>query len=152
MMFKLRVLGLLLLGLAVSLSAHAQKPQGYAVIASIQGNVEVKSRAGAWSAARGGESVGQGDAVRTGGGSWAMLDIYEGDKRLASVEIRQLSELRLTLLNPDKFILLDLALGEAMIKSERLNGGKAKFEVKTPTSFIEVVGKATFSVTVDRLE
>jgi hypothetical protein len=152
MMFKLRVLGLLLLGLAVSLSAHAQKPQGYAVIASIQGNVEVKSRAGAWSAAKGGESVGQGDAVRTKGDSWAMLDIYEGERRIASVELKQSSELRATLLDPDKSVLLDLALGEVMIKSERSIGDKAKFEVKTLTSSVEVVGKAVFSVAVEKLE
>ena len=151
-MRKLKILGLLLLVLVVVCPAYAQKPQGYAVIASIQGNVEVKTKGAAWSVAKGGMSVGQGDIVRTKGDSWAVLDIYEGEKRLASVEVKQFSELRLVLLNPDKSILLDLALGEAMIKTERSKGSKAKIEVKTPTSFIEVVGKSTFSVTVDKLE
>lgn len=152
MMTKLRILGLLLLVLVVACPAYAEKPQGYAVIASIQGNAEVKSKGVAWSSAKGGMSVGQGDIIRTKGDSWVVFDIYEGEKRLASVEVRQFSELKLTLLKPEKSIILDLALGEAMINAERLNGGKAKFEVKTPTSFIEVVGKATFSVTVEKLE
>ena len=152
MMTKSRLLGLLLLGLAISLPAYAEKPQGYAVIASIQGNAEVKSKGAVWSVAKGGMSVGQGDIIRTKGDSWVVLDIYEGEKRLASVEVRQFSELRLALLNPDKSILLDLAIGEAMVKTERSKGSKAKIEVKTPTSFIEVVGKSTFSVTVDKLE
>lgn len=140
------------MALTVTLPAHAQKPQGYAVIASIQGNVEVRPGVGAWSAAKGGESVGQGDAVRTGGSSWAVLDIYEGERLLASVEVKQLSELRVLLLDPDKSILLDLALGEATIKSQRLSSDKARFEVRTKTSFIEVTGKAVFSVAVEKLE
>ena len=151
-MCKLKILGLLLLGLAISFPVYAEKPQGYAVIASIQGNAEVKSKGVAWSVAKGGMSVGQGDIIRTRGDSWVVLDIYEGEKRLASVEIRQFSELKLILLKPEKSILLDLALGEAMVKTERSKSSKAKIEVKTPTSFIEVVGKSTFSVTVDKLE
>jgi hypothetical protein len=39
-----------------------------------------------------------------------------------------------------------------MIKSERSIGDKAKFEVKTLTSSVEVVGKAVFSVAVEKVE
>jgi hypothetical protein len=151
-MFKLRSIALLLLVLVAANQAYAQKDHGYAVIASVQGKVEIKPKGGSWAAAKSGMSYGQGDVIRTKGDSWAMIDIYEGEKPVASVELKQLSELRATIINLNKRILLDLALGEVMVKAGRLNTTKAKFEVKTPTSFIEVMGKATFSVNVEKLD
>lgn len=131
----------------------AQKPEGYAVITSIQGRAEVKVGKKEWTAAKPGMLVNQGEAIRTKAGTWVQLDFYEGKKkRIASVEIKQNSQLCIAQLKPRQRILLDLALGEAVVKSENLNGGKAKFEVKTPTSFVEVFGKTTFSVAVEKLE
>lgn len=155
-MRKIKVLSLALLMAVICAPAfaqQAQKPDGYAVITSIQGTAEVKVGKKEWVAAKPGMLVNQGETIRTKGSTWVQLDFYAGKKkRIASVEIKQNSQLRIAQLEPSQGILLDLALGEALVKSEKLNGGKAKFEVKTPTSFVEVFGKAAFSVAVEKLE
>jgi len=158
-MRKIKVLSLALLMAVICAPAlaqqakDAQKPEGFAVITSIQGTAEVKAGKKEWTAAKPGMLVNQGETIRTKAGAWVQLDFYEGKKkRIASVEIKQNSQLRIAQLKPRQGILLDLALGEALVNAEKLNSGKAKFEVKTPTSFVEVVGKAEFSVAVEKLE
>ena len=44
--------------------------------------------------------------------------------------------------------LLDLAMGEVLIKAQKVHGENSKFEVKTPTSIVGVRG-TTFNVKVE---
>ena len=47
--------------------------------------------------------------------------------------------------------LLDLAMGEILIKAQKVHGEKSQFEVKTPTSIVGVRG-TTFNVKVEAVE
>jgi hypothetical protein len=151
-MKRINFLASAFLVLAVYSVVSAADVKGELKISSLQGASEVKVAGKEWEAAKAGMTLHQGDIIRTKQGGWVYLDMRDGKKEIASVELKENSELRLTKLEPEKGILFDLALGEALIRSQKLNSGKAKFEVKTPTSFIEVVGKATFSVTVEKIE
>jgi hypothetical protein len=130
----------------------AEEGKGIVRVEAVQGAVEVRQPGKEWAAAKAGMILAQADIIRSKKDSWVLLNVYRDKSKIASVELKKNSELRIMMVKPDKEILFDLALGEAMVKSENLNKGKAKFEVKTPTSFLEVVGKATFSVSVEKLD
>lgn len=126
-----------------------------AVIAEIRGKVEVRTPKSKWQPAKIGEVLNQGDIIRTLAGSFAVLNV-DGSTQSATVELKENSQLRLAELLEDKTqdsrsTLLDLALGEILIKAQKLNTEKSKFQVKTPTSVVGVRG-TTFSVSVKAIE
>ena len=72
------------------------------------------------------------------------------------VDVSEKSQLSLATLVKDttsglKKTLLDLAIGQVLIKAEKLDTPDSKFEVKTPTSVVGVRG-TKFSVRVEALE
>jgi len=74
----------------------------------------------------------------------------------ATVEVKKSSQVKLATLlqngqDATETTLLDLSLGEILIKAKKLHSEKSKFEVKTPTSIVGVRG-TTFSVTVEAVE
>jgi hypothetical protein len=97
----------------------------------------------------------EGDMIRTMAGSWALLNV-DGHAETATVEVKENSQLKMAQLLENKdassqSTLLDLALGEVLIKAKKLHSEKSKFEVKTPTSIVAVRG-TTFSVAVKSVE
>ncbi len=124
-------------------------------VTEINGSAEVLQSDGSWKPATIGMVLGQGDSIRTTPSSWAILSI-DGAAETATVEVKQNSELKLaTLLKNDdessQATLLDLSMGEILIKAKKLHSEKSKFEVKTPTSIVGVRG-TTFSVAVEAVE
>lgn len=114
-----------------------------------QGNVEVKLGETGWTPASIGVVLNEGDMIRTNVNSSAIVEV----ENAGTVEIKPNSELEFTELTTDKEdsshrTILDLSLGEILIKAKKLNAEKSKFEVKTPTSVVGVRGTA-FSVKVD---
>ena len=102
-----------------------------------------------------GMSLKQGDAIRTKANSKAILAL-DAEAETATVEVKQNSQLTLAELianqaEGSESTLLDLALGEILIKAKKLHSEKSKFEVKTPTSIVGVRG-TTFSVAVEAVE
>jgi len=151
-MIKISLFVFLMLSVC-SFAVAQEEARATVKISSLQGAAQIKVAKKEWSAASAGMTLNQGDIIRTRPGSWALLNVYdEKNKQLASIELKQNSELRFIKLQPSKDILFDLALGEAFVKAEKLNGIKAQCQVKTPTSFIEVKGKATFSVNVEKIQ
>lgn len=131
--------------------AFAEDTMRIAKVSEFEGNVEIKIASNAWAPASKGAEMKQGDLIRTKANSWAVLDI-EG----STVEVKQNSQMKLAELVADKAkdsqkTLLDLALGEVLIKAKKLDSEKSKFEVKTPTSIVGVRG-TTFSVAVEAVE
>lgn len=134
-----------------SMAIAADSPR-IAKVLEMEGSVEVKSASGSWMPAAIDMELKQGDMIRTKASSFALLNV-DGMAQTATVEVKQNSELTLAELTADvearsQSTLLDLALGEVLIKAKKLHSDKSKFEVKTPTSIVGVRG-TTFSVAVE---
>ena len=143
---KMVFLAIFFMFLSLSLVC-AQNRSGKVVNA--QGNVEVKIGKANWAPAKIGAILQESDLIRTGVNSTADVEI----ENAGFIEIKPNSELEFTELTTDtennsRRTILDLSLGEILIKAKKLNDKKSKFEVKTPTSVVGVRGTA-FSVKVD---
>jgi len=154
-MKALRLLCILGLILGISSLAYAETTTRFATIKQVSGTVEMKVSKGSWMPAIVGTNLKQGDAIRTKANSTATL-LLDGKAETASVEVKQNSQLTLAELIANKAqgtetTLLDLSLGEILIKAKKLHSEKSRFEVKTPTSIVGVRG-TTFSVTVEAVE
>jgi len=150
-----RWLCVLALILGVFTLSFAEETRRVADITETKGTVEVKILKENWKPAKIGMILNQGDFIRTKKDSWAILNL-DGAGETATVEVKQNSQLRLAELKQNKEqgtqnTLLDLALGEILIKAQKLHLEKSKFEVKTPTSIVGVRG-TTFSVAVETIE
>lgn len=124
-------------------------------IIDVKGGVQVKTLQGSWQVATAGMTLNQGDIIRTEKNSSALLNV-DGNGETASVEIKENTQLKLAELKTNKAqatqtTMLDLAVGEILIKAQKLHSEKSKFEVRTPTSIVGVRG-TTFSVAVEAVE
>jgi hypothetical protein len=155
-MGKLKICFALCVGLLVfCLAARAEETKRAATISEARGKVEVRVAQKPWAPAQVGMALNQGDIIRTMAGSFAVLNV-DGKGATATVEVKENSQMRLAELIEDKTkatqnTLLDLALGEVLIKAKKLDSEKSKFQVKTPTSIVGVRG-TTFSVAVKAIE
>jgi hypothetical protein len=142
----------LLLGISLVCAAQNQR---IASIVKVRGTVEVKTASGIWSPAKEGMALDQNDSIRTGKESLAILNL-DGNAQTATLEVKEKTELQLTemLVNQQEETqktLLDLSLGNILIKAKKLHSDKSSFEVRTPTSIVAVRG-TTFAVTVEAVE
>ncbi len=146
------------LGLVLAISCQASGAEitlRTALILEFEGSVDVKLSNSKWIPAKEEMVLNQGDVIRTKSNSWAVIRLL-GDSELATVEMKENSQLRLTELFEIKEedvqkTLLDLAVGEILIKAEKLRSPKSTFDVKTPTSMLGIRG-TTLSVKVEALE
>lgn len=126
-----------------------------AQIVSLEGTAEVKQAGqAAWVPASVGMALNNGDTLKTAAKSWALLNVDDG--KIATVEVKEGSQLIIAELMVDpeadtSKTLLDLAMGEVLIKAQKVHGEKSQFEVKTPTSIVGVRG-TTFNVKVEAIE
>lgn len=148
---------ILVMALVASVAAvsYAEITKREAVIKGLEGKANVKTADGTWMPAEVGMKLTEGSIIKTDAGAMAVLYL-EGVSETADVEVKEKSELRIEELYEDKATseqttLLDLALGEILITSQKLRSEKSQFEVKTPTSIVGVRG-TTFSVVVEREE
>jgi hypothetical protein len=152
----LRLLCILCLVLGVAGLGYTQEmTKRTATVSDFKGNVEVKTSATEWAPAKIGLILNEGDAISTKTDSWALLSL-DGAQATATVEVKSNSQLKLAELIENKAenvqnTLLDLSIGEILIKAKKVRSDKSKFEVKTPTSIVGVKG-TTFSVTVEAVE
>jgi hypothetical protein len=156
MMKILKVLLIAGIALAVCSMAIAAETKRTATISDMNGKVEVRMKqAKNWVEAKIGMAISEGDMIRTMAGSWVVLNV-DGKAETATVEVKENSQLKMAQLLENKqastqSTLLDLAMGEVLIKAKKLHSEKSKFEVKTPTSIVAVRG-TTFSVAVKSVE
>jgi hypothetical protein len=135
--------------------ASAGQVKRTALLSDFSGRAEVKDASGKWQPAAKGMVLGQGDVIRTLKDSSAQLAL-DGDIQSATVNLKQNSQLTIAELYKDQDknsqnTLLDLALGEVLIKTKKLQEAGSRFEVKTPTSIVGVRG-TEFSVAVEAVE
>lgn len=150
---KIFLICALILGVA-SIVYAAETPR-IASVSKVEGKVDVKLGKEGWKPAEVGMVLNQGDMIRTQAKSSALLNV-DGKAETAVVEVKENSQLKLAELIENKesetqTTLLDLALGEVLIKAQKLHSEKSSFEVKTPTSIVGVRG-TTFSVAVEAVE
>jgi hypothetical protein len=114
-------------------------------ITSVAGDVEVK-RAGKsyWVEAQTGLLLSQLDVIKTGEGASVDIEFSKKDGKYFKFRLREESQLRLTKLESDtekelEDILLELAIGDILIKVDKLNN-KSSFQVRTPVSMVGVRG------------
>ena len=126
-----------------------------ATVAKLSGEVMVKNPGpGSWVPAKVGDILNEGSFIKTGIGAQAVINVDNG--QTAVVDISEKSLVSFTTLIKDgatgmKKTLLDLSIGQVLIKAEKLDTPDSKFEVKTPTSVVGVRG-TKFSVKVDALK
>lgn len=153
-MVKIICITAIVFGMASIGSAEMEKST--AQIVSLDGKAEVKAAGQAnWSPASAGAVLNEGDTLKTDANSTAMLQIGEKG-RVGTVEMSRGSQLMLAEMSMDAKedsakTLLDLAMGEILIKAQKIHGEKSSFEVKTPTSIVGVRG-TTFKVKVEAVE
>jgi hypothetical protein len=152
----IRILCVLGLVLGIASSGFSEEmAKRTAKISDMKGVVEVKNTTGQIMPAKIGMILSEGDIVTTKSDSWALLNV-DGTAETATVEIKANAKLKLSEMLENKkegvqMTLLDLSLGEILIKAKKLHSDKSKFEVKTPTSIVGVKG-TTFSVSVEAVE
>ena len=150
-----RIVGIMALVLVMAVGVYAAEKRT-AEIMSIDGMAEVKPAGQmAWIPARTNMVLNQGDTLKTGSKSWALLNV-NGKGQTASVEVKENSQMLLAELLVDQqagtsSTLLDLAMGEVLITAQKVHGEESKFEVKTPTSIVGVRG-TVFNVKVEAVE
>jgi len=153
-MKTLRMVCVIMLVLGIAVAGYAMEKRN-AKIASLSGTAEIKRIGQAvWSPASTGMVLSEGDTLKTAAGSWALLNVDNG--KIAMVELKGGSQMLIAELAADpqtdtSQTLLDLAIGEVLIKAQKVHGESSKFEVKTPTSIVGVRG-TTFNVKVEAVE
>ena len=144
----------LFLSLFVSIGS-SEELKRTATIAKFNGEVMVKNPGpGSWAPVKVGDILNEGSFIKTGVGAEAIINVDNG--QTAIVDVSEKSLVSFTTLIKDsatgmKKTLLDLSIGQVLIKAERLDMPDSKFEVKTPTSVVGVRG-TKFSVKVDALK
>ena len=143
-----------LLSLFVSIGSSEELKRN-ATVAKFNGEVMVKNPGpGSWAPAKVGDVLNEGSFIKTGAGAKVSLNVDGG--QTAVVDVSEKSLVSFTTLIKDsatgmKKTLLDLSVGQVLIKAEKLDTPDSKFEVKTPTSVVGVRG-TKFSVKVDALK
>ncbi|MFA6320321.1 MAG: FecR domain-containing protein [Candidatus Omnitrophota bacterium] len=126
-----------------------------ATVAQLSGTVMVKEPGlRPWTKAKVGDVLSEGSFLKTGIGSKAIVGVDDG--KTAMIDISEKSLISFATLTKDstsgmKKTLLELSVGQVVIKAQRLDTPDSKFEVKTPTSVVGVRG-TKFSIKVDALK
>jgi len=151
----LRAACIVALVLTMAVMGYAMEKRTASIV-SIDGSAQVKPAGQAgFSAASVGMVLNEGDTIKTASKSQVLLNV-DGKGQTATVEVKENSQMLLAELLVDakggsSKTLLDLAMGEVLIKAQKVHGEESKFEVKTPTSIVGVRG-TTFNVKVEAVE
>ena len=150
----LKVLFILSAVTALATIGYCEQTVRTGKLLDMEGSVDIRLADGTMVPGEIGMELTQGDIVKTGADSFALVKL-EG-LETATVEVNASSQMLISELIMDKEAgtqktLLDLAIGKVLIKADKLQSDKSKFEVKTPTSVVGVRG-TTFAVEVEGLD
>ena len=126
---------------------------GQAKVLEVQGEAKfLRPGTSEWAALEKNMILSEGDSVKTARESQVRLELSGGAK-MGEVLVREESQFKLATLRHDQAkktenTLLDVEIGNVLVKAEKLDGD-SKFEVKTPTSIVGVRG-TTFEVQVSK--
>ena len=154
-MKTLKVICVVVLALFVASAAFSAETKRTAKIGSFTGQPSVKiAGQNDWTNVVKDMIISEGDTLKTDKDATARVKV-DGNGEAATVDVSPGSNLTFTQLlknteDGTEKTMLDLALGEVLIKAEKLQGD-SKFEVKTPTSIAGVRG-TKFSVKVEAIK
>jgi hypothetical protein len=150
-----KTLFILILITAFTATAFGQAVKREATIMSLTGEARIKTAVDRrWVPAEEGMTLTEGDTIEVGKDAWILLKL-KGVAGDAEVELEGGSLMLFREFTEDEDgraqnTLLDLALGEIMIRTEKLSP-ESKFQVKTPASVAGVRG-TKFKVKVEAVE
>lgn len=127
---------ILVVVVSVALLGFAEEVKRTAKVSYVEGMAEVRSLGEKeWNPVKVGIILNEKDIVRTSTGSWLLINL-NGDEKTATVEVSEGSQLMIAELVKDEEkgtqkTLLDLAIGEILIKAQKIDSAESKFEVKT---------------------
>ena len=126
-------------------------------VMDISGDVSIKVKGGNFVPASLGMEFTQGDFIKTGMDSSALLFVEGIETSQVEVYENSLLLMRELVMDREKgsqSTLLDLALGKILVKSKKIENKGSKFEVKTPTTVVGAMGDmdSSFSVQVEALD
>lgn len=154
-MKTLKVICVMILSCFVASAVFSAEMKRTAKVISFTGQPSVKiAGQKEWANIGKGTIINEGDTLKTGKDASARVNV-DGNGEAATVDVSPGSNLTFTQLLKDTSkdidrTMLDLAVGEVLIKAQKLHGD-SKFEVKTPTSISGVRG-TKFSVKVEAIE
>ncbi|MFH0764029.1 MAG: FecR domain-containing protein [Candidatus Omnitrophota bacterium] len=153
-MKAIRLTLMIILGLAIIPTVSAQDTARTATVVRVIGTAEVLPPQGSWTEARPGINLPEGTIIRTAEGSKVVVSI-DGHNQSALIEMKDYTQLILSemppLENQTRKTLLDLAIGNVLIKVKKMPSDQSKFEVRTPISYVGVRG-TIFSISLKRAE
>ena len=150
-----RIISVLIFLFCFASSGFSDEIKRTATVTQLHGEVMLKNPGpGSWVTAKTGDILNEGSFIKTGAGAKAVIGVDGG--KTAVVDVSEKSLVSFASLVKDsssgmKKTLLDLSIGQVLIKAEKLDTPDSKFEVKTPTSVVGVRG-TKFSVKVDALK
>ena len=156
MVKELKILGIMALITVFAVSTFAAEEKHNAKVITVNGKAEMMIAPNkSWLPVKAGMVLSEGDVLRTMAKSGILLNV-DGKGQNATVDIKENTQLLLAELLVDREkgtekTLLDLAMGEVLIKAQKIRAEESKFEVKTPTSIVGVRG-TTFAVKVEAVE
>jgi hypothetical protein len=131
--------------------SFAEQTMRVAELALVEGDVQVVTPQDEKKKGEVGMQLTEGYGLNTGAGGFVIVDI-KGNTGTAKLEVKENTRLKFTELVEDKTAetqqtLLDMAIGEMLVTSQKVQSEKSKFEIKTPTSIAGIRGtKFTISV------
>lgn len=151
-MKAIRLTLMILLVLAIIQTVSAQETARTATIVRVIGTAEVMPPQGSWREARPGINLPEGTIIRTAEGSKVIVSI-DGRDQSALIEMKDYAQLILAEMPPmenqTRKTLLDLTIGNILIKVKKMPTEQSKFEVRTPISYVGVRG-TIFSISLKR--
>jgi len=152
----LKLMAVLVLVMFLASPAFAEEVQRTAKVIDITGDAQIKPlEAGDWMAAEAGSILNVGDILKTASGCEVILNV-NGNGETAIITVSENTKLMFTDLVMDtddgtEKTLVELAVGQILIKAQKLHTPESQFEVKTPTSLVGVRG-TEFAVKVEAVE
>lgn len=149
----LAVIAVFLFSFCLSCVAFAEESGVSASLSGAQGEVEVKlSQESDWIQGKPGMNLAEGSVIYTMEGASALVEIKENGT-VSSIEMSEGAQLLLLRLSGNKEkgtsnIILDIAKGKIDVTANKTPGKDSSFEIKTPTSMIDVK-EGTLSVEVE---
>ena len=137
----------------MSATAVAMGPKHTAKVIALKGAAEIRvPKAKDWVPAKAGSILNEGDILKTDKDSSAVIELDGKDITARIVAEEHVQLLFLKLASKDKKgvqkTLLDLGAGKITVTTARAKGERSTFEIKTPTSIIDVK-EGTITVKVE---
>ena len=140
--------------MGISLLAYAEKTTRTAEVLEVQGNVMIIPPEGKTTPAKAETIITVGDTLKTQAKSYAVLQ-FDGAETV-TIDMYAGSELLFSEFTRDnekgtQLTLLDITTGKILVEAQEQRDENSTFQIRTPTSIVEVTN-AAFVIEVETME